>query len=66
VQIIVLNVHAPRDDKSDKVEDNFYKETGHVFNQFPRYNMKILLGDFNTKIGILDIFKSTVGNGKST
>jgi hypothetical protein len=38
--IIVLNVHAPCEDKGDDVEDIFYEELGRVFDQFPRYNMK--------------------------
>jgi hypothetical protein len=50
--IIVLNVHVPVEDKIDDVKDNFYKE--HVF--------KILLGDFNAKVGMEDIFKPTIGN----
>jgi hypothetical protein len=39
----------PCEDKSDDVKDSFYDESGHVFGQFPRYDMKILLGDFNAK-----------------
>jgi hypothetical protein len=30
--------------------------------KFPRYDMKILLGDFNAKVGTEDIFKPTIGN----
>jgi hypothetical protein len=44
---IVLNVHTPCEDKSDDVKDSSYKELGRVFDQFPRYDMKILLSDFN-------------------
>jgi hypothetical protein len=40
--IIVLNVHAPCEDKEDDVKDSFYEELGRVFDQFPRYNMKIV------------------------
>jgi hypothetical protein len=43
----VLNVHAPCEDKSDDVKDSFYEELARVFDQFPRYDMKSLLGDFN-------------------
>jgi hypothetical protein len=45
--IIVFNVHSPCEDKGDDVRDSFYEELGHGFGQFPRYDMKILLGDFN-------------------
>jgi hypothetical protein len=33
-----------------------------VFDEFPKYHMKILLGDFNAKVGREDIFKPTIGN----
>jgi hypothetical protein len=33
-----------------------------VFDKFPKYHMKILLSDFNAKIGREDIFKLTTGN----
>jgi hypothetical protein len=39
---LVLNVHAPCEDKSDDVKGSFYEELGRVFNQFPTYDMKIL------------------------
>jgi hypothetical protein len=59
--IIVLNVHAPTEDKSDVVKDRFYEELEQVFDKFPNYHMKILL-DFNAKVGREDIFKPTTGN----
>jgi hypothetical protein len=31
--IIVLNVHAPREDKSDDVKDKFYEEIARVYDQ---------------------------------
>jgi exonuclease III len=60
--IIVLNVNAPCEDKGDDVMDSFYEELGRVFDQFPRYDMKILLGDFNAKVCRENIFKPTIGN----
>ena len=50
--IIVLNVHAPSEEKSDESKDSFYKELERVFfYHFPKYHLKILLGDFNAKVG---------------
>jgi hypothetical protein len=59
--IIVLNVHAPTEDKTDDVKDSFYEELECVFDKFPKYHIKILL-DFNAKVGREDIFKPTIGN----
>jgi hypothetical protein len=60
--IIFLNVHAPTDDKTDDVKDSFYEEWERLFDKFPKYHMKIMLGDFNVKVSREDIFKSTMGN----
>jgi hypothetical protein len=58
-------VHVPCEDTSDDIKDSFYEEQGCVFDQFPGYNMKILLGDFNANVGREDIFKPTIGNESS-
>jgi hypothetical protein len=55
-------VHATSKEKSDDSNDNLYEELEQVFDHFPKYHMKILLGDFNTKLGRGNIFKPTIGN----
>jgi hypothetical protein len=60
--IIVLNVHAPTEDKTDHVKDSFYEEVERVFHKFPKYHTKILLADFRAKVGREDICKPTIGN----
>jgi hypothetical protein len=47
--INVLNVHTTTEDKCDDIKDRFSEEIEQVFHQFPRYSMKILLGDLNEK-----------------
>jgi hypothetical protein len=41
--IIVLNIHAPTEDKTDDANDSFYEELERVFDKFPKYHMKTLL-----------------------
>jgi hypothetical protein len=60
--IIVLNVHAPTEDKIDDVKDSFYEELERIFNKFPKYSTNILLGDFNDKVSREDFFRPTIGN----
>jgi hypothetical protein len=60
--VIVLNVHAQTEEKSDDSKDSFYEELEKVFNHFPKYHTKILLGDFNAKLGREDTFKLMIGN----
>jgi hypothetical protein len=44
------------------MKDSFYEGQERVFDKFPKYYTKILLGAFNAKIGREDIFKPTNGN----
>ena len=60
---IVLNVQAPSEDKSDDSKDSFYEELEQVFDHFPRYHTKNLLGDFNAKVGRENCLKRTAQSG---
>jgi hypothetical protein len=60
--IIVLNIHAPTEEKTDDVKDSFYEECERMFVIFCKYHMKILLRDCNAKEGREDIFKPKIGN----
>jgi hypothetical protein len=60
--IIILNVHPPREDKVDDTKDRFYKEPEHVFHKFPKYHTNTLLGAFNAEVDREDIFKPMTGN----
>jgi hypothetical protein len=59
---IVLNVHAPTEEKTDDTKDSFYEELGNVLDQFLKYHKKTLLGDFNIKVGREVIFKLRIDN----
>jgi hypothetical protein len=59
---IVLNAHALTEEKNDDSKDSFYEELEQVFDHFPKYHIKIPLGDYNAKLGKENIFKPTIGN----
>jgi exonuclease III len=59
--IVVLNVHTTTEDKVDDVKDSFYEELERVLDKFPKYHMKILLGDFNAKVGREDFLNRQLG-----
>jgi hypothetical protein len=60
--IIVLNVHAPTEDKPDDVKGSFYEELKSVFNKFSKYHVNILLRVFSAKAGTKDLLKTTIGS----
>ena len=57
----LINVHAPPNDKSEEVKNEFYYNLEQVVDKLNSYEIKILLGDCNGKIGKEPIFKHTVG-----
>jgi hypothetical protein len=59
--IIVVNVQAPSGEKSDESKDSFYEELQKVLDHFAKCRMKMLLQDFNAKVGRENIFKPTTG-----
>ena len=58
---IVLNMNAPSEEKSDDSKDRFCEELGQVFEHFPKYHIKFLIGYFNTKLGRDYICKPKIG-----
>jgi hypothetical protein len=55
-------LNAPSKEKSDDVKDIFCEYLGRIFDQFPRYDMVMCLGDFNAKVGREDVIKPTIRN----
>jgi hypothetical protein len=51
---IFFNVHSPADDNSDDERERFHEEVQHMFDHFPKYNMKIFLREE-------DMFKRSIG-----
>jgi hypothetical protein len=48
-RIIVLNVHAPTEDKTDDVKDSFYEEWERLFDKFPKCHMKNFVRRFQCR-----------------
>ena len=49
--IVVLNVQAVSEERSNDAKDSFYEEPDYIFYHFPTYHTKILLLDFNAQGG---------------
>jgi endonuclease/exonuclease/phosphatase family metal-dependent hydrolase len=43
-------MHAPSEEKNDDSKDSFRGGLEQASDHFPKYQMKILLGDFNAKV----------------
>ncbi|PIO53256.1 hypothetical protein TELCIR_25416, partial [Teladorsagia circumcincta] len=49
--ITVIRVYAPTEDSSDKAKNDFYGLYQDTVDNAPRRYMKVVLGDFNAKLG---------------
>ncbi|KAL4153361.1 hypothetical protein QTP88_001194 [Uroleucon formosanum] len=59
--VILINGYAPTEDKEDEVKDIFYENLDNVCDRIPTNKVKILLGDFNAKIGQEVVYRPTIG-----
>ena len=49
--VTFLNVRAPSEEKTDDSKRCFYVELEQIFDNFPKFDTKILTGDYNAKDG---------------
>lgn len=57
----IINAHAPTEDKTDDIKEDFYDVLGRTYDQCPANDIKIIIGDLNAKIGREDAFGKTIG-----
>lgn len=60
-KITFVNIHAPSEEKGMDLKEQFYSKLDEVYEAIPRYDMKIILGDANAKIGREEILMPTIG-----
>jgi len=46
-----INVHAPTNEKTEEIGEEFYNLLEQNINEIARSDIKIILGDFNAKVG---------------
>jgi hypothetical protein len=52
----------PQQKISSRYKGQILQRSRTCIDKLPKYHMRILLGDFNAKVGREDIFKPTIGN----
>jgi hypothetical protein len=58
----IINAHAPTEEKVEDIKDDLYQTFEHIYNALPQNDIKLIVGDFNAKIGKEEIHKGI--NGK--
>ena len=49
--ISLICAHAITEEKDDMVKDAFYAKLENLYDKYPAHDIKIVLGDFNAKVG---------------
>ena len=60
----LINGQAPTGEKTEGIKEEFHNLIEQNINQIARSDIKIILGDFNTKVGKESKYKPTIGNGR--
>lgn len=63
-KLSILNVHAQSEDKDLTIKSEFYDEVNTQLDKIPRFDIKLVIGDMNSKIGREERYKQITG-GKS-
>ena len=58
----LISAHAPTEDRDEETKDTFYDNLEEIITKAPKYDIKIILGDFNVKLGKETILQPHVGN----
>lgn len=59
--ITLICIHAPTEMKEDSTKDAFYDLLERTYDRCPKYDVKIILGDFNARFGKEGLFGLAVG-----
>ena len=57
----LVNVHAPHNESSETDKDDYYELLAKTYDDLPAHDIKIVLGDFNAKVGKEEVFRPTNG-----
>ena len=57
----LINEHAMTNDSPDEEKEAFYEKLSRVYDNYPRYDIKIILGDMNAKVDGQEIYRPTIG-----
>ena len=52
IKTTVIQIYAPTENSSDEEKDTFYDQLQSVYDKTPKHDVKIIMGDFNAKVGM--------------
>jgi hypothetical protein len=58
----IICVHAPTEEKDEMQKDVFYEEMERIYMKAPKHDIKVVMGNFNAKVGKESGLAPNVGN----
>jgi hypothetical protein len=47
----IICVHTPTEEKDEIQKDDFYEDLERIYMKIPKHDIKVVMGDFNSKVG---------------
>lgn len=60
INIFIINVHAPTENKDETDKDEFYEKVARIYNETPGNTIKIIVEDFTAKVEKKTSFRPTI------
>jgi len=57
----LICVHAPTEEKDNDEKENFYEDLDQIYEECPKRDVKIIIGNINAKIGQEEIYRPIIG-----
>jgi hypothetical protein len=57
----LINIHATTNDSEEKAKDQFYEQLERAYAVCPSHDVKLVVGDANTKVGQETVHQPTIG-----
>ncbi|XP_023228945.1 craniofacial development protein 2-like [Centruroides sculpturatus] len=57
----MISVHALTEEKREEVKDEFYSQLEEVLGIVPKHNVKLILGNWNAKVGREEVYQGVIG-----
>jgi hypothetical protein len=57
----IINVHAPHNGRPEKEKEDFYSLLEKTYNERPKHDIRIVIGDLNAQVGREEAFRPTIG-----
>jgi len=57
----IINIHAQTEGKEDIIKEEFYDEITVIYDRAPKNTIRIVIGEFNAKVGRETIYRPIIG-----